>query len=67
MKKMRLLSFMQLAECNPEMSFELIQSELQLNEEEVEAFIIEGIYFCKFVINPNCIPKRCLFQFWKQN
>ncbi|XP_077294780.1 eukaryotic translation initiation factor 3 subunit m [Arctopsyche grandis] len=41
MKKMRLLSFMQLAECNPEMSFDLIQSELQLEEEEVEAFIIE--------------------------
>lgn len=44
MKKMRLLSFMQLAECNPEMSFELIQSELQLQEEEVEAFIIEGMF-----------------------
>lgn len=42
MKKMRLLSFMQLAESNPEMTFELIQSELQINEEDVESFIIEG-------------------------
>lgn len=46
---MRLLSFMQLAECNPEMSFELIQSELQLPEEEVEAFIIEGIHLNMFL------------------
>jgi len=41
MKKMRLLSFMQLAESNPEMTFELIQSELQIKEEHVESFIIE--------------------------
>jgi len=41
MKKMRLLSFMQLAESNPEMSFQQLQEELQINEEEVEPFIIE--------------------------
>lgn len=40
MKKMRLLSFMQLAESNPEMSFELLKDELQIEETEVESFII---------------------------
>ena len=46
MKKMRLLSFMQLAESNPEMSFEQLQKELQIKEDEVEPFIIEGkVYF----------------------
>lgn len=41
LKKMRLLSFMQLAESNPEMTFEQLQQELQITEEEVEPFIIE--------------------------
>ncbi|XP_003698098.2 eukaryotic translation initiation factor 3 subunit M [Apis florea] len=41
MKKMRLLTFMQLAETNPEMSFDTIQEELQINEDEVESFIID--------------------------
>jgi translation initiation factor 3 subunit M len=41
MKKMRLLSFMQLAESNPEMTFEQLTDELQINENEVESFIIE--------------------------
>lgn len=50
MKKMRLLTFMQLAETNPEMSFETIQSELQLEEDNVESFIIDG-KFLKSSIN----------------
>lgn len=33
---------MQLAETNPEMSFDTIQEELQINESEVESFIIDG-------------------------
>lgn len=41
LKKMRLLSFMQLAESNPELSFEQLQSELQIGEDDVEPFIIE--------------------------
>lgn len=41
LKKMRLLTFMQLAEGATEMSFSTITSELQIDEEEVEAFIIE--------------------------
>jgi len=40
-KKMRLLSFMQLAESNPIISFEQLQKELQIKEDEVEPFIIE--------------------------
>lgn len=42
MKKMRLLSFMQLAESNPEMTFQQLQEELQINEQDVEPFILEG-------------------------
>ncbi|GBP69729.1 Eukaryotic translation initiation factor 3 subunit M [Eumeta japonica] len=41
LKKMRLLSFMQMAETNPEISFDEITSELQIEEQDVEAFIIE--------------------------
>jgi len=41
LKKMRLLTFMQLAEGNSEMSFDTIQQELQLKDTEVEAFIID--------------------------
>ncbi|KAK9882785.1 hypothetical protein WA026_023203 [Henosepilachna vigintioctopunctata] len=39
--KMRLLSFMQLAESTPELSFKVIEKELQLKPEEVESFIID--------------------------
>jgi len=45
MKKMRLLTFMQLAETNPEMSFDTMQEELQISESEVESFIIDGMLF----------------------
>ncbi|XP_047003162.1 eukaryotic translation initiation factor 3 subunit M [Schistocerca americana] len=41
MKKMRLLTFMQLAEGQSEMTFDTIQQELQLGENEVESFIID--------------------------
>lgn len=41
LKKMRLLTFMQLAENNPEMTFAELQKELQIEENQVEAFIIE--------------------------
>lgn len=42
LKKMRLLTFMQLAESHPEMSFDDLQKELQIAEDDVEPFIIEG-------------------------
>lgn len=41
-KKMRLLTFMQLAENSSEIAFETIQKELNIGENDVEAFIIEG-------------------------
>lgn len=41
MQKMRLLSFMQLAESNPEIPFDVIEKELQIPSDEVECFIIE--------------------------
>lgn len=41
LKKMRLLSFMQMAENNPEISFDDLISELQIEEKNVESFIIE--------------------------
>ncbi|KAB7504637.1 Eukaryotic translation initiation factor 3 subunit M [Armadillidium nasatum] len=39
-RKMRLLTFVQMSETNSEMSFDLIQQELQLGQDEVEEFII---------------------------
>ncbi|XP_063530416.1 eukaryotic translation initiation factor 3 subunit M [Cydia strobilella] len=40
-KKMRILSFMQMAETNPVITFDEIISELQIEEKDVEAFIIQ--------------------------
>ncbi|KAJ0179263.1 hypothetical protein K1T71_004975 [Dendrolimus kikuchii] len=40
-KKMRILSFMQMAEIDPEISFDDLISELQIEEKDVEAFVIE--------------------------
>ena len=42
MHKMRLLTFVQIAEGKSELSFETIENELQLQPDEVEAFIIDG-------------------------
>lgn len=42
MTKMRLLTFMQLAEGSSEMSFDTITSELLISEDQVEEFIIDG-------------------------
>lgn len=42
MKKMRLLTFMQLAETHPEMTFQMIQDELRIGEADVEPFMIDG-------------------------
>jgi len=73
MKKMRLLTFMQLAETNPEMSFDTIQEELQIDESEVESFIIDGKLFlvqnfiCNKLMTINILCKQhsfhyCLFK-----
>lgn len=42
MKKMRLLTFMQIAETKKEITFDTIKQELQLDEDSVESFIIDG-------------------------
>lgn len=44
LKKMRLLTFMQIAETNKEINFDMIKQELQLDESSVEPFIIDGKY-----------------------
>uniref|UniRef100_A0A6M2DN17 Eukaryotic translation initiation factor 3 subunit M n=1 Tax=Xenopsylla cheopis TaxID=163159 RepID=A0A6M2DN17_XENCH len=41
LQKMRLLSFMQLAETHSELSYAALQDELQITEEDVEPFIIQ--------------------------
>jgi hypothetical protein len=43
MHKMRLLTFMQIAEGKSEISYDVIQQELVLDLEQVEAFIIDGL------------------------
>lgn len=42
-KKMKLLTFMQLAEHTNELSFETIQKELNISENDVESFIIDAL------------------------
>jgi hypothetical protein len=44
MTKMRLLTFLQMSENRTEIDFPTIQHELQLPKEEIEAFIIEGMF-----------------------
>ncbi|KAL0273312.1 UNVERIFIED_CONTAM: hypothetical protein PYX00_006010 [Menopon gallinae] len=41
LKKMRLLTFMQLAETHAEMTFQMIQDELRIGEADVEPFMID--------------------------
>jgi hypothetical protein len=48
MHKMRLLTFMQIAEGKSEVSYEAIQQELLLESDQVEAFIIDGLFICSF-------------------
>lgn len=40
---------MQLAECTPEISFDVIEKELQIKSDEVESFLIDGKH-CFWVI-----------------
>lgn len=44
MQKMRLLTFIQIAEGKTEINYETIQQELQLEAEQVETFIIDSQY-----------------------
>ena len=45
MQKMRVLTFVQIAEGKSELSFDTIEKELQLEPDDVEAFIIDGELF----------------------
>ena len=40
--KMRILSLMSLAENSKELSFDLLQNELQITADEIESFVIDG-------------------------
>ena len=42
---MRLLTFLQTAENQKEITFDSIEKEMQVPTDEVESFIIEGTYF----------------------
>jgi hypothetical protein len=39
---MRLLTFLQIAETQKELTFDAIEKEMQISNDEVESFIIEG-------------------------
>lgn len=59
MHKMRILTFMQIAEGKTELGYDQIQKELQLLPEEVEAFVFDGkstllslLFTCSQFINP---------------
>lgn len=43
MHKMRLLTFMQLAEGKQELSFEIVQREMQINVDDIESYVIDVI------------------------
>lgn len=51
--KMRVLTFLQSAENQKEMTFEVIQQQMQITPEEVESFIIEGMHYADDLLNPN--------------
>ena len=41
--KMRILTLMSLAENNKELPFDLLQTQLQIEQDEIESFVIDGI------------------------
>lgn len=55
--KMRLLTLMGMAVENKEISFDTLQQELQIPEEEVEAFVIDGKQ-SQQVISNVCISNK---------
>jgi len=40
--KMRILTLMSLAETSKELAFDLLQKQLQIEEDEIESFVIDG-------------------------
>lgn len=51
LQKMRLLTFMQMAETRKEIPFSVIESELQLKPDEVEGFIIDGKFNLAYYVS----------------
>ena len=54
---MRLLTFMQMAENKKDIDYDSIQKEMDLNEDDVEDFIIDGKY--KDQINTGLDTQNC--------
>ena len=65
LRKMRFLSFVQLAEDKKEIEYAVIQREMQLEEADIEDFIIDGkrrlIFGALFAI----LLHSSVLQFWK--
>lgn len=47
--KMRILTLMSLAESNKELPFDLLQTQLQIEQDEIESFVIDGKLFELFL------------------
>jgi translation initiation factor 3 subunit M len=43
--KMRLLTFLQIAESQKELTFDAVEKQMQIQADDIESFIIEGKYF----------------------
>ena len=59
LRKMRLLTFMQMAENKKDIDYDSIQKEMDINEDDVEDFIIDGIFRTK----PYCIYYKYLLRY----
>ena len=47
---MRLLTFLQIAESQKELTFDAIEKQMQIQTDDIESFIIEGKIFSLFTI-----------------
>lgn len=60
LRKMRFLSFVQLAEDKKEIDYAVIQKEMQLEEAEIEDFIIDGNCLIWYLIQYDTIISSVL-------
>lgn len=60
LRKMRFLSFVQLAEDKKEIDYAVIQKEMQLEEAEIEDFIIDGNCLIWYLIKCDTIISSVL-------
>jgi hypothetical protein len=54
---MRLLTFLQTAESQKELTFDAIEKEMQISSDDIESFIIEGKHFF-------CCQRKSIFFFF---